>query len=92
LEEFKFNSLEDLYKKVLPALNTKVADLTRNNIKHIKENDIFDYLKKYYWVKSEKLSLGEIVHDILSTPNNELEAYYLKKNQQKVAKEKEDLL
>jgi len=90
MEDFKFTSLEELYKKILPALNTKVADLRRHNIKYIKEEDIWHYLRNNYWCKADKLSLGEIVHDILSTPNSELEIYMDKHN--KKAKEKEDLL
>ena len=92
MEEFKFNSLEDLYKKVLPALNTKVADLKRNNIKYINEEDIWHYLRQNYWQKAEKLSLGEVVSDILSTPNEELEEYLSKIKIKKATQEKQDLL
>lgn len=90
--EFKFTSLEDLFKKVKPALNTKVADLRRHNIRYINEEDIWHYLRKNYWVKAEKLSLGEIVNDILSTPNAELESYMAKSRGKKPKKAKEDLL
>ena len=78
MNELEFDNLNDLYRKVLPALNTKVADLSRSNIKYIKASDIWHYLKGYYWQGKENLSLGEIVNDILSTPNAELEDYYLK--------------
>ena len=92
MEDFKFTSLEELYKKLLPALSTKVADLKRNNIKYIKEEDIWHYLRNNYWRKADKLSLGEIVNDILSTPNNELEIYMEKHYSRKIKEVKEDLL
>ena len=93
MEDFKFSSLEELHQKVMPALNTKVADLKRHNIRHIKEADIWHYLRNHYWAKAERLSLGEIVNDILSTPNQELEAYVVKPDYRKKRKEeKENLL
>jgi len=92
MEEFKFNSLEELYKKILPALNTKVADLKRNNIKYINEENIWQYLRNNYWKKADKLSLGEIVHDILSTPNGELEEYVAKYKKYHKIQEKEEVL
>ena len=39
MDDFRFKSLGELYKKLLPALNTKVGDLKRANIKYIKEID-----------------------------------------------------
>ena len=91
MEDFKFNSLEELYQKVLPALETKVADLKRHNIKHIETEDVWNYLKTNYWRKAETLSLGEIVNDILSTPNEELEKY-MAKNKKKTKAKKDEIL
>ena len=84
MNDMKFRSANELYKKLLPALATKVADLRRNNIKHIKEEDIWQYLKKHYWVKSKELSLNEVVNDILSTPNDELISYMADNNNEKI--------
>ncbi len=78
MEDFRFNSLEDLYKKLYPALKTKVNDLKRKNIKYIKEEDIWNYLRKNYWNKSVKLTLADMVSDILSTPDYILEEYVSK--------------
>lgn len=75
MDEFRFKSLGELYKKLLPALNTKVGDLNRANIKYIKEMDIWNYLKDNYWKNRSDLTLGEMVNDILSTPNFKLEEY-----------------
>lgn len=75
MDEFKFKSLEELYKKLIPAFNVKINDLRRNNIKGIDRKDIWNYLKSMYWMKKEHLTLGEMVNDILSTPNFKLEEY-----------------
>lgn len=77
MEEIKFNNLEELYRKLTPALNTKVSELKRNNIHHIKEHDIWRYMRKSYWPKKEDLTLGDMVNDILSTPNIDLEEYMI---------------
>lgn len=76
MEEFRFNTIEQLYNKLLPALKTKKHDLERQNIKYISEKDIWNYLTKNYWQKSSKLTLADMVNDILSTPDFELENYY----------------
>lgn len=75
MDDLKFNDDKDLYKKVKPALNVKIADLKRNYITYIKEEDIWNYLKDRYWSKSSKLALNEVVNDILNVANNELENY-----------------
>ncbi|NLL02235.1 MAG: hypothetical protein GX265_04370 [Mollicutes bacterium] len=70
-----FKNLEELYQKVLPALTTKVNELKRSNIKYINEIDIWRFLRKNYWQNSKELTLGDMVNDILSTPNHLLEEY-----------------
>ncbi len=99
MDEFKFNNLEELYKKLTPALNTKVNELKRKNIKYIKEHDIWRYMRKYYWQDSQKLTLGEMVSDILSTPSDYLEDYMapilenrINKNNSDKKDKKEELL
>ena len=88
MTEFKFNDLEELYQKVLPALTTKVNELKRSDIKYIAEHDIWRYLRKNYWQNSKELTLGEMVNDILSTPNTILEDYMSSIIQNRVNKER----
>ena len=73
--DLKFNSLEDLYKKLLPALRTKVNELKRSGITYIKEEDIWEYLKNASWKKKSDLTLGDMVDDILCASNENLEKY-----------------
>ena len=70
-----FKSQEELYKKVTPALKSKVKDLTRRGIDYIFVEDIWNYLKNNVWCKKNNLTLGEIVNDIMTVPNRTLEDY-----------------
>ena len=45
MDEFKFKSLEELYKKLIPAFNVRVNDLKRSKINGITREDIWNYLK-----------------------------------------------
>lgn len=82
-----FSSLEELYKRVNPALKCKVKDLKRIGINYVQEADVFNYLKNNVWCKKTNLTLGEIVNDIMTTSNIELEGYV----QKIMAKEKRNI-
>lgn len=75
MNEIKFNNLTELYQRVLPALRSKVKELKYNKINYIKEEDVWEYLKRKKWTKSNKLSLSDMVDDILNTDNYELDSY-----------------
>lgn len=76
MDEFKFNSINELYNRLLPAMETKKNDLLRNSKVLISEKEIWGYLRYNYWNKKSKLTLGEMVNDILSTPDHELIDYH----------------
>lgn len=71
MKEIKFNSLHDLYQRLLPALRIKSRELKNNNI-NIKETDIWNYLRYNLWNNKKNLSLDEMVNDILNISNKEL--------------------
>ena len=75
----EFNSVEELYKRVRPALTSKVLEYKRNNIAYIKEEDIWNYLIEYKWRNSKGLELFNIVDDILNINNSEVESYVINK-------------
>ncbi len=83
MDEIKFKSLEDLYHRLLPAFNTKVADLKRKRVYNVSEIDIWNYLKTYYWRNKKDLTLGEMVNDILSTPEDDLITFVMHNNKNK---------
>ena len=71
----EFKSVEDLYKRVLPALRSKKKELERESITYIKEEDIWNYLIESTWKKSNGLELNDIVNDILNVNNDKLKTY-----------------
>lgn len=75
----EFNSIEELYKRVRPALTSKVREFRRNGIVFIKEEDIWNYLIEFKWKTSKGLELYNIVDDILNIDNSEVEKYVISK-------------
>ena len=79
MNDIKFKSLEELYKRLIPAFNVKINDLRRNNIKNIQSEDLWNYLRNKSWNNSTNLSLGEMVNDILNLSDKEIVNYVLSK-------------
>ena len=73
--DIEFNSLEELYKRLYPALTSKKNELKRCGYEYIKEKDIWDYLSKEKWIDSEGLMLSTMVSDILNTDNKVINEY-----------------
>ena len=74
-----FNSLEELYQRIKPALLTKKQEMIRNGFKYIKEEDIWNYLKEIKWKNSKDLSLYDMVNDILNSDDMVIDAYLKEK-------------
>ena len=70
VEEFK--SIEELFERVKPALSTKVFEGRELGFSNIKEMDIWNYLAKNKWKKSNNLMLSDIVNDIFNLDLNRL--------------------
>lgn len=51
--EVEFNSLEELYQRIKPALTTKKEEMRRSGYVYIKEEDIWNYLKEVKWLNSK---------------------------------------
>lgn len=75
----EFNSIEELYKRVKPALTSKVREFRRNGIVFIKEEDIWNYLIEFKWKTGKGLELYNIVDDILNIDKSEVEKYVISK-------------
>lgn len=75
MEDIRFNSLEELYNRLIPAMETKVNELKHNGIRYINMDDVWNYLKKNKWNKSKNLSLSDCVDDILNTSDEEYKKY-----------------
>ena len=84
MEDIEFDSLQDLYNRITPALNTKRHELMSRGFNYVKNKDIWNYLTNHYWTNSKYLSLSEMVDDILNM-NNEAFIEYLNNNIRKVS-------
>lgn len=70
--ELVFSTQEELYRRLYPALSAKKREFSKNNIRTIREEDIWDYLKRTKWNYSNGLSLSIMVDDILSVESEEI--------------------
>jgi hypothetical protein len=77
--DIEFNSLEELYNRIKPALSAKKEELRRNGFDYIKEDDVWNYLKEVKWKGSSNLKLYQMVNDVLNTDNRVIDDYLKKK-------------
>lgn len=67
MKEEKFTSLEELYRRLLPALKTKKNEMAREKMKFITVQEIWVYMCKHKWSGKNNLTLADMVDDILNT-------------------------
>lgn len=77
--DIKFETLEELYKRIKPALITKKNEMHRDGYIYIKEEDIWNYLKEIKWKDAKGLSLYDMTSDILNTNNIIIDNYLKEK-------------
>ena len=74
--DYEFKSVLDLKAHIKPALDSKVKEMQRKNIKYVTQDDIFEYLRNNVWPLKSNLTLYNIVDDILN-PDNEIFCNYV---------------
>lgn len=74
--EPEFSSVEELYKRLNPALKSKVAELKEHGYGYLTVEDVWNYLKEKKWQNSHNLSLNEMVSDIFNSDNELIDAYF----------------
>lgn len=74
-----FNGLEELYKRIKPALRTKKEEMKRRGFIYIKEEDIWNYLKDKKWINSKNLTLYQMVDDVLNVDDIVIDNYLKEK-------------
>ena len=79
--DIEFSSLEELYKRLKPALTTKCDEIKREGYTYLKEEDIWNYLKEVKWRSSKDLSLHQMVSDILNLETEKIDSYLKSKLQ-----------
>lgn len=73
--DIEFNSLEELYSRLKPALVTKTEEMHRVGFEYIKEEDVWNYLKEIKWRESSDLLLYQMVSDVLNADNILIDGY-----------------
>ena len=81
--DLEFKSLEELYNRLRPALNTKMSELKANGYGYLKPEDIWNYLKEKKWKSSHDLMLSDMVSDILNCDNALVDDYFKEKINEK---------
>lgn len=76
--DIEFNSLEELYKRVTPALRSKVREFKIYNYTTTEEM-IWTFLAETTFVKSKKLTLSDVVSSIMHVNLDDLKEYVLSK-------------
>lgn len=94
-EAIEFKTIEELYKRLKPALYSKTSELKRKGIDYIKEEDIWNYLMSNDWKMKSNLTLAEMTSDILYLDDSKITTYVmsiLKETERIINVEEEDLL
>ena len=60
-----FKTIDELKKRVMPALKIRAHEINQNNDNNITPDEIFNKLSKNKWKNNKNLHLYEIVEDIL---------------------------
>ena len=72
--DFTFNSKEELYQMIEPALDAKKSELDRLGYRYIHKNDVWNYLILTKWTKAcDNKLLDKYLKEKLSTRNQNIE-------------------
>ena len=83
--DIEFNSQEELYKRVRPALTSKRKELKRYGYE-VKEEQIWLFLADTVFSKSSNLTLADIVSSIMHLDSLELVDYIKNSNKKQYLK------
>jgi len=75
MNNLEFKSEEELYNRLIPALNSKIKLLNKDGYS-IKKEDLWNYFSKV-WILKDNLKLSDMVDDILNTDNNLIIKYLI---------------
>ena len=74
MDEIRFDSLNELYTRLYPAFNTCKNEFIKNGI-HVREIDLWNYLKENVWSLNNNLNLYDMVNDIFDIDIKKLQNY-----------------
>ena len=76
----EFHSIDELYDRVLPALETRMRELHKLGYKNVTSDNIWKYLIQSRWMSAYELTLYDVVSDILNVDGERLTNYILNKS------------
>ncbi len=76
-ETIEFKNIDELYKRVKPALFSKCKEIRNAGYNLVNEKDIWNYLVTTSWKKRNDLELSDLVTDILYVDNYALNEYVM---------------
>lgn len=94
-EAIEFKSVEELFRRIKPALYSKITELKRKGFDYIKEEDVWNYLMDNVWKNKNNLTLSEMTNDILYLSDHLITSYVmniLKETDREINIQEEDLL
>ena len=74
-EVIEFKNINELYKRVSPALYSKCLELRKLGMNHITGKDIWLYLIENEWKNRKELELNDVVSDILFADKDKIDEY-----------------
>ena len=69
MEKIEFKTVEELYKRVSPALYSKLKEIKRMGYTLVTEKDIWNYLVDNDWKNRTNLELYDLISDIMNADN-----------------------
>lgn len=79
MEKIEFKTVEELYKRVSPALYSKLKEIKRLGYTLVTEKDIWNYLVDNEWKNRTNLELYDLISDIMSADNYKINDYVVSK-------------
>lgn len=76
MEDIVFNSQDELFNRIKPALRSKKKILFKKGAKKITEEDIWDFMINNVWVNASELELCDMVDKILHAEDALIIKYY----------------
>lgn len=77
VRKMEYKSQEELFKSLKGAFNVKLRMIS-DKYDYIKMVDIWNYLKINKWCKDKRLSLSEMVNDIIDVDVNKVDLFLKK--------------
>ena len=75
MEKIEFKIVEELYKRVSPALYSKVKEIKRMGYTLVTEKDVWNYLVDNDWKNRTNLELYDLISDIMNVDNYKINCY-----------------